>query len=183
MPAKDFISKIINVILPVFLTYLLTFNKYSEVDYKVLSLFLFMVLREVGFHSWEALLAWIITGIFVGGMLRDVQKHGTSILIAIFTYLFLELYLLSHYNIMSWDTLLLFQKILSAFVIGVNFLLNGVISIIPTILVLLFRRKNDISFLIQEFEPIKCPICGRMYESNPKYCVFCGAKIREGKDH
>ncbi|MEX2702253.1 MAG: hypothetical protein ACTSV7_10210 [Candidatus Baldrarchaeia archaeon] len=179
MSIKDFILKITHIILPAYLTYLLTFNKYSEINYKSLPIFLFLVLREVSFHSWKVLLAWLITGILVGGMLKDLQKHGSSISITIFTYVFLKLYLLTHYNIMSWNTLPLFQKIWDALSIIINFILNGAVSIIPTILIVLLSKKNNIQVLQQEFKPIRCPVCGRIYESNPKYCVVCGTQMGE----
>ncbi|MHA1582027.1 MAG: hypothetical protein ACTSYM_06005 [Candidatus Baldrarchaeia archaeon] len=181
MSIKDFILKITHIILPAYLTYLLTFNKYSEINYESLPIFLFLVLREVSFHSWKVLLAWLITGILVGGMLKDLQKHGSSISITIFMYAFLKLYLLTHYNIMSWNTLPLFQKIWDALSIIINFTLNGVVSIIPTILIVLLRKKNNMQVLQQEFKSIRCPVCGKIYESNPKYCVVCGTRMEENE--
>lgn len=179
MSIKNFVLKIFHIILPLYLTYLLTFNKNFGTGYESLPIFLFLVLREAGSHSWKVLLAWLITGILVGGVLKDLQKHVSSISITIFTYAFLKLYLLTHYNIMFWTTLSLFQKILDIILIIVNFILNGVVSIIPTILIVLLRKKNNTIVSQQEFKLVRCPICGRIYESNPKYCVICGTKIGE----
>jgi len=179
MSIKNSILKIANIILPVFIMYLLTLNKYFEINYKPLPAFLFLLLREASFHSWEVLIAWLITGILVGGVLRDLQKHVSYILITIFTYMFLKLYLLTHYNIIPWNSLLLFQKIWNTLLMTFNFLLNGIISIIPTVLIVLLKKKNNVQVSRQEFKPLRCPICGKMYESNPKYCVICGTQIRK----
>lgn len=182
MSIKSFTSKILNLIFPVLITYLMSVGKYSNTNYDSLPLFIFSILEELGTHSWKILLAWFLTGILIGILLRDVQNFVSSILITIFAYLFLEFYILTHYNIASWNTLPLIQRISSGLFMSFNLLINGVISAIPTIGIYITKGGNTVKILRQEFKPINCPSCGRVYYSNPKYCVFCGVQINEDSD-
>ncbi len=182
MSIKSFVSKILNLTIPAFITYLWSIDKYSNVNYDSLPLFIFSILEDLGTHSWKILLAWFLTGILIGILSRDPQNFVSSILTTIFTYLFLELYILVHYNIASWNTLPLIQRIFDVFLMSFNLLINGAIAAIPIIIIYLSKGRNSVKIIRQEFKPINCPSCGKIYYSNPKYCAFCGAQINKDDD-
>jgi len=182
MSIKNFISKILNLTIPFFITYIWGTNKYSSVNYDSLPLLLFSIIEDLGTHSWKILLTWFLTGILIGILCKDPQNFVSSTLTTIFAYLFLELYILSHYNIASWNALPLIQRVFNALLISFNLLVNGAISAIPTMIIFAAKGRNRVKILRQEFKPVNCPFCGRTYYSNPKYCVFCGAQINKESD-